>query len=282
MVDIDSETLFNGAAAIIATIAVVFFISNVQFDYSPVSKFLIVLVFIAGVFAVTQSTQEYQLTLFGYGVVIVSAIALFFDVVNTFGLGEMLTVLGLLGIAGLLFYVRTRLDEDSRFVTPTQAKYAFAGIAALAVAILLVDVVTGGLTYELQSQTEIEVPDSRDDEIQIASVVATNPTPLPERVEIPNYGVCTAGNWSEYSQSSEQGEPKHDVHVDVHVQDGYNEHVFGYGTKTYPVRLHLNGANLQGETFPVQTTSACPDEETGSPYIALFEGSENYADARPV
>lgn len=134
-----------------------------------------------------------------------------------------------------------------------------------------VDVATGGLAYELRPASEVEYAESHDEAMRAASVVVTNPTPLPERVETPNYGVCAAGNWSEFSPPSEPGRAERSVDVSAYVNDGYGEHVFGFGTETYPVELRIRGANLTGESFPVRTTSACPDGDTGSPYVALFE-----------
>lgn len=282
MVRIDSETLFNGAAAFISTIAASFFILNVDFGYSPVSKILLVLLFLAGIFVITQRTADLQLTVLGYGVIVVSSLVLFFDVVNTFDVENTLTVLGLLGIAGLLFYLRTRLDEDSHFVTGKRATYALGIVGVLTVAVLLVDVGTGSLAYELQPESEIEYADSRHEETRIASVVVRNPTPFPERVRSPNYGVCTAGNWSEYRRSPDSDGRQQEVRANVYVQDGYNEYVFGYSTKTYPVELHIDGTDIQGEAFPVEVTSTCPDEETGPAYIALFEAPENRPNIRLV
>jgi hypothetical protein len=188
----------------------------------------------------------------------------------------------LLVIAGLLPFLRTRLDAESRFVSGRVATYAFGALAALAVVVLLVDVVTGGLAYELQPAGEVQVTDSRRGELRVGTVVATNPTPFPERVETPDYRACAAGNWSAFRPSTPPGEPVREVHVNVHVQDGYNEHVTGFGSKVYPVELHLDAANASGETFPVRTTDACPDGTAGDPHIAVFEAATDRPTARPV
>lgn len=275
MVGIDSETLFNGAAAVLATVAVLFFILNVDLGYSPVSTVALVVAFLAGIFAITQRTTDYQLTVLGYGVIVTAAVALFFDLVNAFDVGNEITVVGLLAVAGLLFALRTRLDDDGRFLTGREATYAFAVLVVLTATVLLVDVTTGGLAYELQHSSTVEYTESPREELRIGTVTASNPTPFPERVEAPRYAVCPGGNWSEYALPSDRGEPERTVHLDVHVDDGYNEHVLGYTSKTYPIRLYMNGANLAGETFPVRTTPDCPDEETGDPYIALFEVTED-------
>lgn len=282
MVDIDSETLFNGAAAVVSTIAVLFFVLNVDFGYSPVSKIALVTLFLAGVFAVTQRTPDHQLTFLGYGVMVTVGVALFFDVVNTFDVGNALTVGGLLAIAGLLFSLRMRLDEDNHFVTGAGATYAFGVVAVLAVSVLVVDVVTGGLAYELQPESEVEYADAGREEARIASVLVTNPTPFPERVEAPDYRVCTAGDWSAFEPPSDPGERREPVRAHANVRDGYGEFVFGYGTKAYPVTLHIEGADVRGETFPVRTTSACPDEDAGPPYLALFEARGDRPYGRPA
>jgi FtsH-binding integral membrane protein len=150
MVDIDSETLFNAAAALVATIAVVMFVTSVDLGYSPVSEAALVVTFLAGVFAITQRSEDYQLILFGYAVVVTALLALFFDLVGTFDVGSELTVLGLLVLAALLFGLRTRLDAESHFVSGRRATYGFVAVGALAAAVVLVDVATGGIAYELQ------------------------------------------------------------------------------------------------------------------------------------
>ena len=275
MVDLDSETLFNGAAAIVATVAALIFIVDVEFGYSPVSKVGLVLAFLAAIFHIAQRTADRQLTVLGYGVIVTSGVALFFEVTSTFDVGNTLLVLGLLAIAALLFGLRTRLGEDHRFVTGTVARNLLVVVAVLAAGVLLVDVATGGLSYELRPETHVPVAEEPYDETHIASLLVTNPTPFPERVETPRYGACTAGNWSAFRPESEPGEPPRAVRVDINVQSGYNDHVFGFGARTYPVEVYLDGSNLGGETFRVRTTSECPDDGTGPPYIALFEAPED-------
>lgn len=272
MVDIDSEALFNGAAALLATVAALYFVFNVAWPYSPVSAVALVVAGLAGVFALTQRATDYQVVVLGYGTVVTVAVGLFLYLVGTFDAGDAATVGGLLAMAAVLFALRSRLDEAGQFVTGRYATYAFAGLAALAAVVLLVDVATGGLTYELQPAAQVEYVDEPRNELTVGTVVATNPTPFPEPVEAPAYAVCAAGNWSRYAPPSDPGEPDRSVRIDAHVDDGYDEHVLGYGTKTYPVRLHLHGANLTGETFPVERTDACPAEDAGEPYVALFEG----------
>jgi hypothetical protein len=274
MVDIDSDTLFNGAAAVVTTAAVVMFTLNVDFAYSPVSKVALVAAFLACVFLITQRTDDDQLALFGYGVVVASAVTLFFEVVNTFGFDTTATVLGLLVIAAALFGLRSLLGDDNRFVTGRRAAYGFGVVAAFAAVILVVDVATGGLAYELQPEAQVEFDDARREEVRVATVVVTNPTPFPERVETPDYEVCAAGDWSEYRPPSEPGEPERVVEAYANVQDGYDEFVFGFGTKSYPVTLYVHAENVTGQTFPVRTTADCPDDETGAPYVALFEASD--------
>lgn len=282
MVDIDSETLFNVAAAAVATVAAVIFVLSVDFGYSPVSEVALVAAFLAGVFAVTQRTGDRQLTVLGYGVVVVVSVALFFDVVNTFDVGDLPTVVGLLCIAALLFWLRTRLDEGSRFTTGTRARNAFAVVAALAAVVLIVDVATGGIAYELRPASQVEVPDTQRDQLRVATVTASNPTPLPERVDTPRYEVCTAGDWSAFGPPTGPDGRQRAVRANLDVQDGYNEYVLGFGAKTYAVELYLDGANLTGETFPVRTTADCPDEETGSPYLAVFTAPDDDAYGGPL
>ena len=142
--------------------------------------------------------------------------------------------------------------------------------------ILAVDVATGGLAYELQPEPRVEIDgDTRGNPVA-ATVTVTNPTPLPERVDTPQYAVCAAGDWSEYRPSGDpertEGPP---VRASLNVDDGYNDHVLGLSSRTYRAYLFVDAANVTGERFAVERTSACPDNDTGEPYIAIYEGGNH-------
>lgn len=272
--NLDSETLFNAAAAAISTIAVVIFVLDHQFPYSPVSKLVLVVAFLGGVFAVTQSSRDDQLALLGYGVIVVSAFALFLDLTNRFNTGTTVQVLGLLAMAMVLFGIRISLDHRTRFVSGNRAKQAFAGLVVLAALVLTVDVVTGGLAYELKTQSEVEFSGGMEPAAQVGSIVVTNPGPFPERVDVPHYGVCAAGDWSAYQPESNDGDT-HPVDAHLRIERQYGQHVFGFGEKRYPAIVQLHAQDVRGERFLVQRTDACPDDESGDPYLAVFERSEN-------
>jgi len=275
MVDVDSETLFNAAAAVLTTVAVLVFVFNVDPGYSPVTTVAIAVAFLAGVVAITQRTDDRQLTFLGYGVVVVSTVGVFVDIVNTLDLGSEVTVLGLLGIAAALFGLRARLDDGNQLVSGRTATYLFGALAAVAAVILVVDVVTGGLAYELQPENRIEIDgDARGNPVA-ATVTVTNPTPLPERVDTPRYEACAAGDWSEYQRPAEpERTERPPVRANLNVDDGYNDHVLGFSSRTYPAYLYLDAANVTGESFAVEQTSDCPDDDTGEPYVAIYADSD--------
>lgn len=282
MVTVDSETLFNAAAALVATIAVLVFVLNVDLGHSPASEIALVVLFLAGVFALTQRTDDDQQVLLGYGVIVTSVVALFLEAVSTFGVGDAGTALGLLVLAAVLFGLRARLDGRSRFVTGRRALYVLVAVAVLTAGVLAVDVVTGGPTYDLRTADEVTVSDDRRSQLRVGSVEVTNPTPLPERVETPEYAACAAGNWSAYRPSHEDPERPESVRANLNVDDGYDEHVLGFGSKTYPVTLYLDGADMGGESFPIERAASCPDDETGSPYLAVYERSDGRQFGRPA
>jgi len=143
----------------------------------------------------------------------------------------------------------------------------------LAALVLTVDVVTGGLAYELQSQSEVQVSGEREPAGQIGSVVATNPGPFPLQVDLPHYGVCAAGDWSAYRIEGSDGESR-PVNAHLRVERQYGEHVFGFGETSYPAVVRLHAANVSGERFLVQRTERCPETGTGDPYLAVYERSE--------
>ena len=274
MVAVDAETLFNAAAATLATAAVLVFVFNADLGYSPVSEVAVVAAFLAGVVAITQRTDDRQLTFLGYGAVVVSAVGVFADVVNTLDLGSGVTALGLLGIAAALFGLRARLDDANRLVSGATATRLFGVLAAIAVVIVLVDVVTGGLAYELQPEPRVEITaDPRQNPV-VATVTVTNPTPLPERVDTPRYEACAAGDWSDYRRPAEPDRTERPpVRAGLNVDDGYNDHVLGFSSRTYPAYLFLDAADVAGETFPVERTAACPDDD-GAPYVAIFPAGD--------
>ena len=279
----DSETLFNTAAAAVATIAVVLFIIDHQFPYSPVSKSMLVLAFVAGVFAVSQATDDDQLTVLGYGVAVVATVALLLDLTGQFNVDTPIQVGGLLVLASGFFGLRTRLDDGSRFVSGARGKQLFAAVAVLAVAVLTVDVVTGSLAYELQPRSEVEFSGDRGAEGRLGAVVVSIPGPFPEGVEMPHYDVCTAGDWSAYRPQSSEGESR-PVDAHLNVEHSYGQHVFGFGDQRFAAVVNLHAEGVAGEQFLVERTDGCPADESGDPYLAVFERNENsrYSYGTPV
>lgn len=271
MVSITSDTLFDVAAAVIGTVAALMFVLTFQYPYSPVSKFGLVLPFVAGVLYLGQRTADTRVTLLGYGVVVVTVVAVFFDVANTFDVGTPLVVLGLFLLAALL-YALPRLDDAGRVLSPSHARTLFAAAVVLAVVVLTVDVATGGLVYELDPASEVTFAEGTDrgEPVTVATVRVSNPTPLVEMVDSPQYGVCAVGNWSAYRRPDAPGDRPQRVHLDAYVDDGYNEFVLGGGTKAYPMTLNTDAANVSGETFPVEAMDSCPGRTTGDPSIAVF------------
>lgn len=284
MVDIDSETLFNGTAAAITTIAVLVYLLNVEFPYSPVTKYALAIGFLGGVFALTQRASSYQLVLFGYAVILISAVAMYFEIISTFNLGNTATVLGLLIIAAAIFLLRDGLDENSQFLTGQQATIVFGVILAVVGVVLVVDVVSGGLAYELQTQQQVTFAGAPEHggQDRVGTLVVRNPTPLPERVDTPTYAACTVGNWSAYRPQPNPEAPPEEVRVHLRVEDGYNEHIMSFGTKSYPVVLNAELLAGGDTAFPIERTDACPDAETGRPYIAIFETTGARPDYRAV
>jgi hypothetical protein len=235
---------------------------------------MLVLAFVAGVFALSQATDDDQLTLLSYGVAVVATVALVFDLAGQFNAGTPLVVGGLLVLASAFFGLRTRLDEGSRFVSGARGKQLFAAVAVLAVAVLAVDVVTGSLAYELQPRSQVELAGDREPDARLGAVVVSNPGPFPERVDIPRYEVCAAGDWSAFRPETPEGETR-PVNAHLRVQHGYGDHVFGFGEKRYAAVVQVHGDGVAGEEFLVERTDRCPADESGDPYIAVFERDEN-------
>lgn len=271
MVSVDSELLFDVAAAAITATAVLVFAFAVDLGGSPATEQALLVAFLGGVFAVTQRSEDRRRVLAGYGVVVVGALAVLTDAVNALSLGSTATVLGLLALAGALFGLRGRLDEDGRLVSGRTATRAFAVLAALAAAVVVVDVVTGGLAYELQPGSTVEVRGEPVATGTAGTLVADNPTPLPQSAEPPAYGACAAGNWSahEFVPDGEERAPE-PVRADARVYDRYDSYVPSFGQQRYAVEVRVDGVSVDRLTVPVEVADACPDDEEGDPYLVLY------------
>jgi hypothetical protein len=97
---------------------------------------------------------------------------------------------------------------------------------------------------------------------------------------MPRYDVCTAGDWSDYRIQRDGEQRPVDAHLRVDRQ--YGEHLFGFGEREYAAVVQIRGTNVSGEQFLVQQTEGCPTDESGDPYIAVFERSEDRRYRTPV
>lgn len=271
----DFDPLFDAAAAGVSGVAVVVFLADLGFLHSPVSRWLLVVAYVAGVFAVSQATTNDRLTLWGYVVLVLSTVALLLAVTGTLAVGLTGRAIVLFVLALVLFDLSERVGTFGRIVSGRRATQAFAVLAVLAAIVVTADVVSGGLAHELRTEQEIHVVAGSETApvALLGEIVVTNPGPLPQRVDIPRYSVCPAGNWSAYRPETANGETRP---VDVHLQaDGYyGEYVPGFGEHRYAAVLLLDAENVDGEWFPVQRTGRCPDDESGDPYLAVFVQDE--------
>lgn len=251
------------------TVAIGEFVVTVDWPHSPVSKFLLVIAVLAGVFAVSQRTADATTRLLGYAVVVVSALVVFFDAVGTFNLGDAVATVGLFVLAIVRYGLRTRLGDPSRFVSGRVATPALGALAALAAVVLVVDVATGAIAVELQVAPQVQFESDGETVTAAGAAVVSNPSPLPEEVHTPRIGACAAGNWSAYQRVVDGKSRPVDMHASV--RHSYGDVVRGGGECSYPVRLHVGARNVAGESFPVQRTGTCPDDDEGQPYVALYE-----------
>jgi len=271
MVSVDSELLFDAAAAAITVVAVLVFAFNVDLGGSPLAEQALLVAFLAGVFAVTQRSGDRRRVVAGYAVVVVGALALVVDAVTAFSLGPTATVLALLALAGALFGLRGRLGADGTLVSGRTATRALVALAVLAAAVLLVDVVTGGLAYELRLQETVEL---RGEDVAggaAGTLLAANPTPLPEPVDAPRYRACAAGNWSAYELGGEEERPGDRVRADADVGGAYDDQVDPFDRRRYPVEIRVIGVSMDGVAVPVEVAAECPEaDDDGDPYVVVF------------
>lgn len=271
-----SDVVFAAVAVGISGGAAGLLLTDGGVVHSPVSRAILVVAHFVGVIALSQATNSDRLTLWAYVAVVVSAVALLLQVTDTVAIATMGGALVLFLLTIALFDLAARFGTPDRFVPGRRAKQVFAVVVVLAAVVVTVDVVSGSLAYELRTGEEAHVAAGSDAApvAFLGEIAVTNSGPFPQRVSIPEYSVCPAGNWSAYRPETGDGETRP---VTAHLEaDGYyGEYVSGFEQQRYAAILLLGAENVDGESFPVERTDRCPDDEDAEPYLAVFEGDEN-------
>jgi len=269
------QTRFLAAAVTVSGVAAWLLVADSAVTHSPVADGVLVAACVVGLLGVSQVATNDRGILWGYVGLVVALLALGLEVTGTVAVGSLAGALVLFLVALALFDLADRFGIPGQFVSPTRTKQLFLTVVVLAAVVVTVDAASGALAYELRTGGDVRVAGGS---MQVplgflGEIVATNPSPFPQRVDVPTYAVCAAGNWTAYQPEAADGERRP---VTVHLQaDGYyGEYVSGWGEHRYAAILLFDATNVDGEEFPVRRTARCPDDEGAAPYLAVYETSE--------
>lgn len=270
-----SETRFLATAVTVSGVAALLLVGNLRVTHSPISDGVLVAACVVGLLAVSQVSDDDRGILWGYVALVVSVVAVGLELTGTVAVGTMAGSLVLFLVMLGLFELADRFGVPGQFVPRAWAKQVFLVVVVLAIVVVTVDAASGALAYELRTGGEVRVT-QRGMQAPLAflgEVVATNPGPFPQRVDITAYDACAAGNWTAYQPESADGE-RRPVTVYLQADGYYGEYVSGWGEHRYAAILLFDASEIDGEQFPVRRTDRCPDEENGDPYLAVYEASE--------
>jgi hypothetical protein len=271
----DADAVFGAVAVGISGGAAGLLLTDAGVVHSPVSRATLVVTHFVGLIALSQATNDDRLTLWAYVAIVVSAVAVVLEVTDTVAIATLGGALVLFLLTIALFDIAARFGAPGRFVSGPRVKQLFVAVVVLAAVVVTVDVVSGGLAYELRTGEEAHVAAGSDAApvAFLGEIAVTNSGPFPQRVSIPEYDVCPAGNWSAYRPKTGDGET---LPVTAHLEaDGYyGEYVSGFEQQRYAAILLLGAENVDGKSFPIERTDRCPDEDDAEPYLAVFRGEE--------
>lgn len=272
-----AETRLLAAAVTASGVAAWLLVAAPGFTHAPVSDGVLVVACVVGLLAVSQVADDERGIRWGYVALVVSLVAVGLELTDTLAVRSLPGALVLFLVALGLFDLADRFGTPRQFLPPTWVKRLFLAAVVLAIVVVTVDAASGALAYELRTGGEVRVT-QRGMQAPLAflgEVVATNPGPFPQRVDVSAYDACAAGNWSAYRPEPAADGERRPVSVYLQADGYYGEYVAGWEQHRYAAILLFDASNIDGEQFPVRRTDGCPDETRGEPYIAVYEASEN-------
>lgn len=267
------EAVLYSAAAVAGGIAIVFFGFNVRFPISPVTKFAVLAVIglwlvVVGQFAGTRAgiVASYVLGVVSWGTGGMQLVGLLS--LGSAGVVALLAAVASL-FAGLARWVRVGNLQPLHENTRANAVLAGGGAAAV-VALILFDILTGGVAISLTTLDTAQQPGAVDEPVvRVGTFETTNTGVLPYGVEPPQYEACLAGNWS--AVTSERRGAARIVGIDGSLS---GEALARGERTTTDLRVvaprYAEGRRAALTGVPVVETDSCPAATEGARRIAVY------------
>jgi hypothetical protein len=257
------KTALQVVGVLAGTASVLYFVYVSDVGLSPVTRSLVGLSVAAGLAAASLVTDDAWDAVSLYLLSGVSFLGASVHLLQTYSVDGVGTLFVLLALTAVALGVSRNWDRLTAPAAST-VRVAVAVAVVLSVALVGVDLGTGGVSHSAELVDSVTVSEGSDREVRLGTVTYRNPSPIPKEGEYPRYGACLVGVSlpDRYEGRAETG-----VSVDFHS----NRLVPGGGSVTLEITTHLpREATNATTTFAVVRSDACPDSAP-TPTIAVFE-----------
>jgi hypothetical protein len=270
---IDSGKLLYALGVAFAAASLLYFSRDVVFDLSITVKAALLFVLFAGFFLAGLTLQRDVLDVVAFALSGVSYIIFVGYVVLRYGPSETGTFLLLALSAGLFVTLGYLLRAGAVEVPRRQAIAIAAGLLLLSVALVGVDAVSGGVTYDLATTSSVTVdppseptPYSRSEQ-RVGTLTVSNGVLFTRALSPPSVGGCVVG--------VESG-PSNDVYVSYEY-DGYvrPDTIAGGTSRTFPVvaAFPTDANRTDAVTYNVERGSDCSVERDEPTLVVTIDAS---------
>ncbi|MFC4357525.1 hypothetical protein ACFO0N_06115 [Halobium salinum] len=262
------KTALQVVGVLAGTASVLYFVYTDGVSLSPVTRSLVGLFVAVGLAAASLVTDDAWDTVSLYllsGVAFLGASIHLLQTYRVDGVGTLVVLLALTVVALGVSRNWGRLTAPSTGAV----RVAVAVAVVLSLALVGVDLGTGGVTHSIELTDRVTVSDGYDREVRLGTVTYRNPSPVPKEGEYPRYEACLVGV---SLPDRYQGRAETGVSVDFHS----HRLVSGGGSVTLNATTYLprEVANTT-TTFTVVGTDACPDS-AATPTVAVYERPRRY------
>ena len=267
---IDSGKLLYALGVLFAAAALLYFVRDVVFGLSITVKaallFLGFLAFLVAGFTLQRNALDAVAFALG-GVTYVVFVGY---VVVRYSPGETGTFLLLALSAALFVGLGYVLREGGLTVPGRQARLAVVGVLVLSVVLVGADALTGGVTYDFETEDSVTVEPVRTDDpvpyrataARVGTVTATNPAPFTRALALPSLSGCLAGV---------ETVPREDVWVSYDYESGpLPDSIAGGATRELPVfaDIPIDANATAATTYAVERGDDC-DVQRDSPTLVV-------------
>ncbi|WP_420182250.1 DUF1109 domain-containing protein [Haloarcula sp. KBTZ06] len=275
---IDSGKLLYALGVLFAAAALLYFVRDVVFDLSITVKAALLLLGFVALFVAGVALERDVLDVVAFALSGVTYVVFVGYVVVRYSPGETGTFLLLAASAGLFvglgYALRAGIPTPSR----QTAAVALGGLLVVSGVLVGADALSGGVTYDVQTNGSVTVPapeagESQDRypyiEAEIGAVTASNPSPFLRALDLPSLSGCLVGPTDH---------PQDSVYVDTDIQ--WDEDTIGASTtKSYTVtaELPIDPNRTASKTYAIEQGIGCSTERS-EPTIAIQVGENDTLD----